>query len=205
MALGSSSRCFYEGTPLAHPSVSLGKPMSATQPISVTYCPPVSFSSTSLWQCFRPAPPPLPATMPAIAEEAQLPCPLVGMWGGYPGSVGPTISRPGKRHQRVISWCMGGSCAHHPTLLRLRKSLLSQHCWRHSRSPNPPPLSSEPTFLFSLEDRGSPSKGLLQLQSSFVLQFHNFFPTKMSSYWVPGVASSQSLAPCPAQQLAPMD
>lgn len=62
LALGISSKCLHEGTPLAHPSVSLGKPMSGTR--LVTYCLPVSLP------CLRPVPQGLPATMPAIAEEA---------------------------------------------------------------------------------------------------------------------------------------
>lgn len=63
------------------------------------------------------------------------------MWGGYPGRVGPTISRPGKRHQRVISWRIGDSQAHQPTLPRLSKSS------PQSIVPEPQPFS-KPTCSF---------------------------------------------------------
>lgn len=90
------------------------------------------------------------------------------MWGGYPGSVGPTISRPDKRHQRVISWHIGSSQAHQPTLPRLSKSSAQSIAPEPQPSLNLLAFSSEPSFSFSLEERGSPSKGLLQLQSYFV-------------------------------------
>lgn len=44
LALGISSRCLHEGTPLAHPSVSLGKPMSGTQAISCHLLSPCFFA-----------------------------------------------------------------------------------------------------------------------------------------------------------------
>lgn len=84
------------------------------------------------------------------------------MWGGYPGSVGPTISRPEKIQQSIIRQATVGSCTYCLAPRRLCKPAL---CHSHSLPshsldllpPSPLPSLSPSSSLLS---GPSPGHGL---------------------------------------------